>query len=489
MLILPLHKPFSRGRLPWSTLLLVFLNLFVFVVLQSGDARREAQAREDYVGSGLAAIEVPRYLDSATPPQDPRARAFVEMMRSAPEPVRSLQLSALIDLDHRFLEGLAAGEAQPPLEDVEHWRRLREAHEQALARSYTERFKVQGGSFDPLRLVGSAFLHAGWGHLLGNLLFLVLIGLLVEGAIGSRMHFLLYVLGAAGASLFALAWRWGEPHAGLGASGAVSAMMGAFCLLWGLRRVRLFYWIGFVFDYVRAPALLLLPPWLGWELYHLLMHPELSIGFDAHAGGMLTGAAFGALMWPLGRVREDFIDSEDGDGGDGDALLQEAEQALAQMDLARAERALAELAEDDPELASGARARLAAYRCAGLGRRLPLAAERLAALLLDPTGLTTTQQASLLGEAGPELPTLPAPALQSACARLLASGRSAEVQAWLQGLPADYAPALQPALWLRLALAQRQGGAGNDPQASLRELLRRFPRAPEAAKARTLLGG
>ncbi|MCG6118014.1 MAG: rhomboid family intramembrane serine protease [Aquimonas sp.] len=489
MLILPLHKPFSRGRLPWSTLLLVFLNLFVFMVLQSGDGRREAQAREDYVHSGLAAIEVPRYLDGGVLPEDPQARAFVEMMRAAPEPMRSLQLSALIDLDHRFLARLAAGDVEPPLDDVEQWRRLREAHEQALARSFTDRFKVQGGSLDPLRLVGSAFLHAGWGHLLGNLLFLVLIGLLVEGAIGSRLHFLLYVLGAAGASLFALAWRWGEPHAGLGASGAVSAMMGAFCLLWGLRRVRLFYWIGFVFDYVRAPALLLLPPWLGWELYHLLMHPELAIGFDAHAGGLLTGAAFGALMWPLGQVREDFIEAEDADGGDDGALLEEAEQALAQMDLARAERALAELAEDTPELAISARARLAGYRCARLGRRLPLAAERLAGLLQAPAGLPMTQQADLLAEAGPELPPLPPEALQAACTRLLASGRRAEVQAWLHGLPPDYAPAVQPALWLRLALAQRQGGAGNDPHASLRELLRRFPRAPEAAKARTLLGG
>ena len=58
MLILPLHHPLDVRHLPWATFGLLLLNLFVFIVLQSGDPEREAYARQRYVESGLAALEV-----------------------------------------------------------------------------------------------------------------------------------------------------------------------------------------------------------------------------------------------------------------------------------------------------------------------------------------------------------------------------------------------------------------------------------------------
>ena len=59
MLILPLHQPITRATLPWATLLLVLLNLWVFVALQGGDSQRREQADSHYWGSGMAAIEAP----------------------------------------------------------------------------------------------------------------------------------------------------------------------------------------------------------------------------------------------------------------------------------------------------------------------------------------------------------------------------------------------------------------------------------------------
>nr|WP_237653481.1 rhomboid family intramembrane serine protease [Xanthomonas translucens] len=159
-------------------------------------------------------------------------------------------------------------------------------------------------------MLSSAFLHADGLHLFGNMLFLVVLGTLLEGAIGRWRFLLVYLLGAFGASAFSLAWRWGEAGGGLGASGAIAGLMGAFCVVWGRRPVRFFYWFVVVFDYVRGPAIALLPLWLGWELYNLLVNGDAGIGFDAHAGGLVIGALLGAALVAMRQTREAFMRDE-----------------------------------------------------------------------------------------------------------------------------------------------------------------------------------
>ncbi len=483
MLILPLHHPLDLRHLPWATLGLLLVNLFVFIVLQSGDPAREAHARQRYVESGLASIEVEAWLASSSPTLPARIRAHVDRLRAAPEPVRAMQLSELIDLDPAFLRALPS-----TLPDPGAWRALREAHEAELSRSFTWRYRIQSESLDPARLLGSAFLHGGVGHLIGNMLFLLLIGLLVEGAIGARLMVALYVLGAKGSSLAALAWNWGEPHAGLGASGAVAALMGAYCWIWGLRPVRFFYWFFVVFDYVRAPALLLFPVWLGWELWNLWMRPDAGIGFDAHAGGLLTGAAFGLAVSRLGWVREDFIELSDSSSRErAAALLDAAEAQIGRLALVEAEASLDALDAEDEDFAATPRARIARYRIARYGGRMPQAGVLLSELLALP-GLDPGIHLALLREAARGSPRVSAEGLAAGFERQLQAGRFDALHPLLRELPLDLHAALQPRLWFKLALAERGGGAGDDPRSTLRELIQRFPRAPEADKARVLLG-
>lgn len=105
----------------------------------------------------------------------------------------------------------------------------------------------------------AAFLHASTGHLLGNMVFLFLFGFSVEPGPGRWRYLAFYLLGAVGGSLMA-GWAYaGQGSYGLGASGAVSALMGMYAVLYRLRRVRFFYQLFFYFNYVTAPALLLLP--------------------------------------------------------------------------------------------------------------------------------------------------------------------------------------------------------------------------------------
>ncbi|MCG6630707.1 rhomboid family intramembrane serine protease, partial [Acinetobacter baumannii] len=157
---------------------------------------------------------------------------------------------------------------------------------------------------------------------------------------------LLDLRGGFGASLASLWWRWGEPGGGLGASGAIAALMGAFCVVWGRRRVRFFYWFFVVFNYARGPVILLLPVWLGWELYSLASSDNGSVAFDAHAGGLVSGALLGALLVALRRSRPAFIEGSEAVGVDD--RWERAQRHLGPMENADAESLLAALAGEQP---------------------------------------------------------------------------------------------------------------------------------------------
>jgi hypothetical protein len=82
---------------------------------------------------------------------------------------------------------------------------------------------------------------------------------------------------------------------GIGASGAIAGLMGMYSVIYGFRRIRFFYSIGFYFDYVSLPAIVLLPLWIGNELFQLLYYSGSSINYLAHLGGLVSGAALAGL--------------------------------------------------------------------------------------------------------------------------------------------------------------------------------------------------
>ena len=103
-------------------------------------------------------------------------------------------------------------------------------------------------------------LHAGILHLLMNSVALFAFGPAVERRLGGARFIAYYIYCGLGAAVFSLILSSIIPIVPfLGASGAVAALMGAYCVLWGRQPVRFFYWFFVVFDYVRAPAIWLLP--------------------------------------------------------------------------------------------------------------------------------------------------------------------------------------------------------------------------------------
>jgi len=158
------------------------------------------------------------------------------------------------------------------------------------------------------------FLHAGLGHLLGNLLMLFLVGPFIEDAWGRPLHAAFYL----GAGLFAavahVLLHPGSAVPVIGASGAIAGVMGAFLVRYWNTRMRFFYMIGFlVRGTFQAPSWLMLSLWLAMETLSGVATSAAGVvsgtAHWAHVGGFVFGAAF-ALGMRRYRVEERFIRPE-----------------------------------------------------------------------------------------------------------------------------------------------------------------------------------
>ena len=149
-----------------------------------------------------------------------------------------------------------------------------------------------------LTAITSMFLHGGWAHLLGNMLFLWIFGNNVEDALGRLRFLVFYLLGgitATALQTFVTLWYASQGEAAIpnvGASGAISAVLGAYLVL--LPRAKVLTLIVFVLREIPAAFFLLI--WFGFQLLDggaSVAHPEQGggVAFFAHIGGFVFGAA------------------------------------------------------------------------------------------------------------------------------------------------------------------------------------------------------
>ncbi|TDT38537.1 membrane associated rhomboid family serine protease [Halospina denitrificans] len=352
MLIIPLHKKLSRRNFPLVTLLLILANVFVYLGLQGGDTEVEMEAARYYHESGLEEREW-QWLDSYVPPQD---QAFREDMKEAdaleeaeydPELVAMVR-SRVVESHPDFLDAAQDGAfAEPGTDEYNAWHSDRRDYEALIDRSFTRRYLMRYDDFDPVTALTHMFMHGGVGHLVGNMVFLLLLGILVEGALGRGLFLASYLVAGFGAASASLAVHWGLPTGMLGASGAIAGLMGLFTVLYGRLRVRFFYWVWVYFDYVRAPAIILLPAWLGWELLQFLMADGTNVAYEAHMGGIVTGALLAFGVRQLDWQRDDFLEEESQRDDDRETLAS-ARADIAELRVPQAKHKLRPLLERHP---------------------------------------------------------------------------------------------------------------------------------------------
>ena len=143
-------------------------------------------------------------------------------------------------------------------------------------------------------LVTSMFLHGGILHLLGNMLFLWVFGGSVEDRLGHKGYFIFYMLCGIGAGITHILANWGSRLPSVGASGAISGVMGAYIVLYPFSRILTLVPLLFFFFTVRLPALLMLGYWFAIQflsgLSTLGEANQGGVAWWAHIGGFLLGA-------------------------------------------------------------------------------------------------------------------------------------------------------------------------------------------------------
>ena len=144
-------------------------------------------------------------------------------------------------------------------------------------------------AFDVLTLVTSVFLHGGWGHLLGNMLYLWIFGDNVEDAMGHRRFLAFYLIcGVVAALIHTVADPFSTTPT-VGASGAISGVLGAYVLLYP--RAKVLVWPGILFFTFRLPAAVVLGFWFLMQVLNLAGGGASNVAWWAHIGGMVAGAA------------------------------------------------------------------------------------------------------------------------------------------------------------------------------------------------------
>jgi membrane associated rhomboid family serine protease len=145
----------------------------------------------------------------------------------------------------------------------------------------------------------SLFLHASLWHLVGNGLFLLIFGVPAERAIGSRRLLALFLIGGALANLAAALLIYEPGRILIGASGGISALIGAYLVLFPRAHLGVVVPLGLWLEFVRAPAALLIGLWAALQLIFTFVGPSMgAVAWWAHLAGFLAGAIMAILFRP-----------------------------------------------------------------------------------------------------------------------------------------------------------------------------------------------
>lgn len=154
-------------------------------------------------------------------------------------------------------------------------------------------------------LITSQFLHGGFLHLAGNMLFLWIFGNNIEDRLGHIKYLLFYLACGVLAALTQWFFSQTSPVPSLGASGAIAGVMGAYILRFPQAEVLTLIPLGIFFTTVRIPAVFFLGFWFVQQAFYGIasLGPTTNIGMEsggiaywAHAGGFVFGAVLGSLL-------------------------------------------------------------------------------------------------------------------------------------------------------------------------------------------------
>ncbi len=344
MIILPVERRLNWNHPPLVLLGIIVLNVLIFFMYQSGDSARYISALEAYNEADFLDTEWPHY---QTYLQQEGETELREELQEYYEDGDLYPVLAHLVSDREFyhyLEREGPSLFYPSF--YYDWVESRADINRQLESISSIRFGLKPNDLSVIDLLAYQFLHGDFLHLLGNMMFLMICGFVVEAALGHLPFLGLYLLSGVVAGLAHAAMDFSSEQPLVGASGSLSAVMAMYLMIYRWQKIRFFYWFYLIVGYFRAPAIILLPVYIGKELIDFYTDTESNVAFMAHAGGFVAGAiSLGVLAyWRPSILKLEYIDTPDDDSEQGrqqlagiydalekyrfDTALQRTEQAL-----------------------------------------------------------------------------------------------------------------------------------------------------------------
>ena len=174
---------------------------------------------------------------------------------------------------------------------------------------YTSQCAVYPGTPTPfwITLVTSMFLHGGWDHILGNMLFLWVFGIHVERSMGALRYLAFYLVCGLGANALEIATSAGSNIPGLGASGAIAGVLAGYLLLYTQSHIDVLLPLGAFAWPAQVPAWAFIGLWFLYQLaLSVISFGDVGAGggvaYSAHVGGFITGVVLVRLFSVPDRV-------------------------------------------------------------------------------------------------------------------------------------------------------------------------------------------
>lgn len=299
MIIVPTEKQLDWRNAPIVLCALVLLNVMVFFLYQSGDTQKIVTAMASYESRDYLAHEWPAFEKFLEEEQK------TELLKTYRQQYQDDEHDKIIGdllMNEKFYAYLQKNYRTYFTPDYyAEWEPERtRLHSQLQSVSYIAN-GLRANDVRVASFISHQFLHGGIMHLLGNMFFLIICGFAVEAAIGHWRFLLFYLLSGVAAGFAQVASDWSSSTPLIGASGAISGVMAMYLAVFRLKKIEFFYWFFFFVGYFRAPALLILPVYIGKEIYSYHSDSESNVAFMAHAGGFVAGALLIGIAWLFNR--------------------------------------------------------------------------------------------------------------------------------------------------------------------------------------------
>ena len=163
-----------------------------------------------------------------------------------------------------------------------------------------------------ITILTAMFMHGGWMHIIGNMVFLWAFGPEIEDAMGPIRYLVFYLFGGVVASLAQIAALSSSTVPNLGASGAIAAVMGAFLITYPRDKIRTLLILGWFIQVTVIPAVVLIGLWFLIQLFSqvgsVMSAQSSGVAYMAHVGGFIFGAITARFFEDRRRIAAQIVD-------------------------------------------------------------------------------------------------------------------------------------------------------------------------------------